>query len=458
MLFLCFFSACSHKPVRTSAPPSAPPLASPSAPSAAHQTPARDAQAQLLQEAHRAFKEERYTAAALFYQRFTDIAQDSPRLAEAHWWLGRCQERLGDFAAAMAQYRLVASGSLVRQADGARYESHALRRLDELYGLRAAQQSRTVAQLAIRLRADQLPPMTQLPAWFHDMAQAGVAAVVVVPAVQGREGFGVELVRAVAAEAHRLGMLLWVALDVHQGAGMEIRPEWRTTTVDDSDHVDGVTAMIDIAHPAYQSYLEGMIRMLARTGLDGLLLTARARTGFADEFSGWSLREFAASLGRDVSPGELWRLESMSEAKTANRSAEYWRWVGWKARSYGQLVKRLRQVLRDHRHTATLAVEVHQASLTNPLEGLTEFGEDVAELVGQIGGAVVVRREGPDGEAVLQKLGRQAGAPERVWVGVRVKSGSSLPSMADVNQSIRERAEYARWNVLVEIESAQALP
>lgn len=453
LLLLCLFSACSQKPVRL------PTLSAPPLPSHAPQpTPARDAQIQLLQEAHRAFKEERYTAAALFYQRFTDVAEDSPRLAEAHWWLGRCHEQLGDFSAAMGQYRLVASGSLLRQTEGARYESQALRRLDELYGLRAPQHSRTVAQLGIRLRVDQLPPMTQLSSWFHDMSQAGVVAIAVAPAIQSREGFGLELVREIAAEAHRLGMLFWVALDLHQGDGMEIRQEWQATIIDSVGHKDNSALRIDVAHPDYQSYLEGMMRMLARAGCDGVLLTARSRTGFADEFSSESFREFAASLGRSVNPGELWGGESLPHATIRDRSAEYWRWVGWKARNYGQLVKRLRQVLRDHHHAATLAVEVHHSSLTAPLEGLKEFGEDVTDLATQTGGSVVVRREGQDGEAALQKLGRQAGVPERVWVGVTVKAGSSLPSMAELNRSIRDRDEYARWNLLVEIESMQAVP
>jgi hypothetical protein len=132
--------------------------------------------------------------------------------------------------------------------------------------------------------------------------------------------------------------------------------------------------------------------------------------------------------------------------------------VGWKARNYGQLVKRLRRVLREHHHTATLGVEVHQSSLTAPLEGLKEFGEDVTELAAQTGGSVVVRREGPNGDAALQKLGRQTGMAGRVWVGVAVKSVNSPPTMAELKTSIMDLEEYAQWNMLLEIEPAQAVP
>jgi len=443
-------SACSPKVVRTKAiPPPAP---------VQPRSPARDAQEQLLQEAYRAFKERRYQAAALFFQRFTDVARDSPRLAEAHWWLGRCFESLGDFSSAMGQYRLVASGSLSRQRNGARYEGQAVRRLDDLYNLRVVPRSRSAARLAVRFRADQLPPMTHLSAWFQDLAKNGVVAVVVAPAIPGREGSGFELVREMVAEANRRGMLLWVALDLHQGHGMEIRPEWKTATVNPAQQDGRVLSGADVAHPAYQSYLEGIMEMLARTGCDGVLLTARSASGFAEEFTDESLQQFAASLGRSVSPRALWNVGATSDGRATERSPEYWRWVGWKARSYGQLVKRLRLVLREHHHTATLAVEVHQSSVTAPVEGLKEFGEDVAELATQSGWSVVVRREGQGWEEALKKLGRLAGVPDRVWVEEAVKTGTGPLVMKALRASIVEKDSYGRWNMLVEIEPVTAVP
>ncbi len=452
MLFLCLclLSACAHKSVRTREIP--PPTPVP------HHSPARDAQQQLLQEAHRAFKEQRYSAAALFYQRFTDVAQGSPRLAEAHWWLGRSYESMGDFAAAMAQYRLVASGSLSRQADRARYEGQALRRLDELYHLRPARRSRSVTQVAIRLNVDQLPPITQLSAWLQHVAKAGVVAVAVAPARAGREGLGPDLLREIVTEAHRRGILLWVELDLHRGDGMEIQPEWRVTSVERGRLADGSTAGVDVNHPEYQSYLEDMMRMLARMGCDGVLLTARSMPGFAEEFSAASFQEFASSVGHSIRPVELWGDGTSSERKGVDRSPLYWRWAGWKARNYGQLVTRLRQALRAHQYTATLAVEVHQSSLTAPLDGLAEFGEDVAELATQPGWSVVVRREGAEGEAALQKIGRLAGVPDRIWVGLTVKSQTSPPAMREVHSSIKGVNEYARWNLLVEVDPVTAVP
>lgn len=450
MLFLCLLSACAHKPARPHAipQPSHVPL----------KNPARDAQLRLLQEAHRAFNEARYPTAALFYKRFVDVAQDSPRLAEAHWWLARSYEHLGDFPAAMAQYRLVAAGALSGQVDGASYEHHALRRLDELYPLQAAHHKGQAARVALRVRVDQLPPIAYLSEWFKELAQAGVTAVALAPAASGQEGLGVELVREVTTVAHRRGVLLWVGLDLHQGQGMDVRPEWKATTRHEAGYEGGSASRLDVANPAYQSYLEQVIRTLARTGCDGVLLAARSTPGFAEEFSTDSLREFAASFGRKVSPDDIWQAEFLPEGKPRERSAPYWRWVGWKARSYGQLVMRLRKVLREHNHTATLSVEVHQSTLTAPLQGLEEFGEDVAELATRTGGSVVVRHEGTAEEGLLKKLGRQAGSPDRVWVGVAVKVGTSPPSMGELKASLAHLAEDGRWNMVVDVESTQPVP
>jgi hypothetical protein len=249
-----------------------------------------------------------------------------------------------------------------------------------------------------------------------------------------------------------------VTLDLHQGLGMDVRPEWMATTRH-GDWYEGVSAArVDIANPAYQSYLEEMIRRLARTGCDGVLLAARSAPGFAGEFSADSLRAFAASFGPMVSPEEIFGMDSVTATAGQERSGQYWRWVGWKARSYGQLIARLRKVLREHTHTATLSVEVHQSTLTAPLQGLETFGEDVAELALRTGGSVVVRREGAGGAAAFEQLGRQAGAPDRVWVGVTVKAGTDLPSIGDLKTSIGYLDEYGRWNMVIEVESAQAVP
>src|SRR5690349_8533785 len=147
LMFSVLLSACAAPPHPI------PPIPAPRAP-LGH--PARDAQSRLLQEAHRAFAQERYRAAGLFFHRFTDDAPDTPRLAEARWWLGRAYEQMGDYPAAMEQYRAIAAGMEKEQQDGALYEEQALRRLDELRQSHAEQPAGRSSQLALGLRINQL--------------------------------------------------------------------------------------------------------------------------------------------------------------------------------------------------------------------------------------------------------------------------------------------------------------
>jgi hypothetical protein len=423
--------------------------------------PARDAQVRLLQEAHRAFVQERYPAAALFFNRFIDDATDSPRLAEARWWLGRAYEQLGEYRNAMAQYRLLAAESIAQQADGALYEGYALRRLDDLRRPRPDGPHGDTTQLALRVTVDQLPPITGLVPWLQELAQADVMVLAIAPAQgskTGYQGFNVETIRSVVAEAHRLGLLVWMVLELHQGQGLDVRPEWMATTRQAARPDDASRSSVDIVHPGYQAYLEEMVRRLARAGCDGVVLAARSAAGFAEEFSDESRRLFAASFGLNGTLEEIFGSTASTDITEQGQSATYWRWVGWKARSYAQWTVRLRKTLRERNPAATLSIEVHQSSLTTPLQGLEQFGEDVAELSPNTGGSLVVRHEGIAGEAALEKLGRQLGGPDRVWIGLSVKLATVPFAMEEFNRSIADLAEFGRWNRVIHAESAQTVP
>lgn len=447
LLSLCFLSACAPSTGRF---PSIP----------RHKNPAYDAQVRLLQEAHRAFVQERYPAAALFFNRFIDNARDSPRLAEARWWLGRTYEQLGDYRGATAQYRLLAVESMAQQADGALYEGYALRRLDELRQQRTDGYHGDNAQLALRVTADQLPPSTGFEPWLRQLAQAGVTVLVLAPdrtPKSGHQEFNIETVRSVAVEAHRLGLILWVVLELHHGHGLEVRQEWIATTGHVNQPEDLSLPRVDVIHPGYQAYVEEMVRRLARTGCDGVFLTARSETGFAEEFSDDSRRLFAAAFGLSGTFEDIFGSTAASTGEEG-RSTNYWRWVGWKARNYAQWTARLRKLLRERNPAATLSIEVHQSSLMTPLQGLEQFGEDVTELAPNTGGSLVVRDEGVAGEAALEKLGRQLGGPDRVWIEVPMKMATFPVALGELNRVIADLAGFRRWNMVIYAESAQTVP
>lgn len=432
-----------------------------STPQAASQgDPAHDARARLLKEAHRAFVQERYASAALFFNRYVDIVTDSPRLAEARWWLGRTYEQLGDYEAAMSEYRMVTTGQFEQQANGRSYESHALRRLDELRRLHVDRRNDHAKKVALRISAVEVPAGTSLATWLVELVQSGVTALIIEPAPDRVSGVAVahgESVQTVIDEAHRAGLLVWLALDSHQGSGIKLESEWMGSTVGNGKKARVPTNRPDISHPAYQDHLESLARILSLAGWDGLVLTARLSPGFSDEFSKGSFGTFAALHGTNLSPEEVFPLR-LGGSAGHERHELYWRWVGWKARSYVKLAVRMGNAMKEANPTATLLVEIHQSTVSDPLKGLERHGEDLAELNARAGGAVIVRRESPGGsvEAFEQQ---DLVTNDRAWIALSLRSSVNLLTTDDLAQTIRDAADAGPWkNLLLQTEPSSAIP
>jgi hypothetical protein len=443
VLCLCLLSACSSQTIQFPALPAAE--------EAPHDDPARDAQARLLTEAHRAFSQARYSTAVLFFTRFMERVPDSPRLAEAGWWVGRAYEQLGDFGAAMAHYRVVASGELSRQLDGPRYEQQALARLDELRQ-QQADRSGHGRQLVLRVAAGHLPEASGLMPWLQGLVEGGVTGLILEPEQNDPAGAptSVDALQRIVAESHRAGLALWLSVDIHQPEGMTLKPEWLAETVHASPSDVVTPRRPDLAHPGYQAALEELVRRLAQSGCDGLFLPARPVPGLASEWSEDSFKAFLAAFDVRLSPQALLGEPAADPLGPRNpEEATYWRWVGWKALQYAKLAARLRTVLRERHPTATLLVEVHHTTLRAPVQGLEQYGEDITELAQRTGGALVVRRGGPDDEALLDQLSRHLGAVERVWVAVPTAAPAGPASIAELKRGTAGWSERSRWPTIV---------
>lgn len=181
--------------------------------------------------------------------------------------------------------------------------------------------------------------------------------------------------------------------------------------------------------------------------------------GFAEEFSTASLGAFAESFEVLLRPEELFELKLSSDGRVSERSATYWRWIGWKALRHANLVTRLRNALRQISPTAMLLIEVRQASLITPLQGLEQYGEDLAELFARSAGSVVVRHEEDDIQLLLERMGqRQDPMADRLWVGVSVRAAAGPPSIAEIKESILKTDDSGRRNLLIHAAAIDAVP
>jgi hypothetical protein len=411
-----------------------------------HDDPARDAQWSLLREAHRAFVQERYPAAALFFRRFVDSTPTprAPQSAEARWWLGRSYEQMGEYRAAIAEYRVLATGDAGGDSQTQLYQQQALDRLDQLRQIPGGSHVTVARQVAVGLPLSRLPSVPAWVAWLQALLKSGVTTVLLDPAgADWGNNRSLETLQAFVGAAHLAGLSVWGALDLHQGRGIALRPEWLSRSLVKKEAVlnghepAGVPAMLpDLLHPDYQAVIEDRAITLLRAGCDGILLRARDTQGYAQDFSDGSFQRFTSAFGLTITPQQLLGDSVGVEAMLYDRESTYWRWVGWKARSYVTVAARIRKLIREANPAGRLLIEVHGRTVSEPLIGLEQYGEDLNDLFQRSGGELVIRTEDSKSAALLEQVAQQVGSSDRVWL-VRPVTVPDTTPLVEWTQGLR---------------------
>ncbi len=361
------------------------PVSFPPAETGSHTHPSVDAQKKLLNEARRAHLEERYRTAALLLKRFVTSYPESPRLAEARWWLARSYESAGDLQAAVGEYQTLAAAEPVSAMQRGSFQSLARRRLDELRssGERVFPQGGRVLLAITRSR---LPAGNAFGLWLKGLAEAGITGLVIdvggtVPRQDAAAGRDAEdLFAAVVPIAHEQGLAVLAAVDLHRPTWLTLKEEWGGKVWDAAQGILRDTGGPDVSHPDYHAYVEDAIGNWGRTGIDGLLFRSRGAAGFADEFSTASLGSFQAAFGISLdTPGSFPYAPHPDTARLAadQLPPPYWRWAGWKTRHYLRLIERIAARFRQKQPAGIVAVEVHQEAVTSPVIAMTAYGEDL---------------------------------------------------------------------------------
>jgi len=156
--------------------------------------------------------------------------------------------------------------------------------------------------------------------------------------------------------------------------------------------------------------------MLLRAGCDGILLRARETQGYAQDFSDGSFQLFTSAFGLALTPQQLFGASVGGEVMVYDRESTYWRWVGWKARGYATVAARIKRLIREANPVGRLLIEVHGSTVSEPLIGLEQYGEDLNDLFQRSGGELVIRAEDSQSRVLLEQLVQQVGSSDRLWL------------------------------------------
>jgi tetratricopeptide (TPR) repeat protein len=367
--------------------------------------PRDEVQALLIQQAQGHFAEGRYEASVKILRRVVESYPQSPRQAEARWWLARSYEQSGFFKAALAEYRLLASLPPAAQPQPAGYGPQATQRiaaLEQRLGI-LANTSRGLVGLQLSPRA--LPDAGSIDQWMQGLKQAGITMVLLDAgtkpgagrdalspigvyfrtswATMARDVFGY----AVPA-AHRHGLAVFAAVSPRQMHWLDRQLGWNDVVVDRFTGRMAVSPALDLFHPAYQEYLIGFLADLAATGIDGVLFRAEAPSGPQEGFSSHGLRGFERDFAMRLDPASLvfpdtttGRIAPVRNGQPVRQEGteDYWRWLGWKARETLTALDRLRHAVRRRAPLLQFALELHREAVSDPVTALLHYGEDLLE-------------------------------------------------------------------------------
>jgi hypothetical protein len=132
--------------------------------------------------------------------------------------------------------------------------------------------------------------------------------------------------------------------------------------------------------------------------------------------------------------------------------------VGWKARSYGTVAARIRKLIREAKPAGRLLIEVHGSTVSEPVIGLEQYGEDLNDLFQRSGSELVVRTEDSKSPALLEQVAQQVGSSDRLWL-VRPVTVPDATPLVEWTEGLRAvTLEGGGGNLLLLPRSTDSLP
>ncbi len=463
--------------------------------------PGDEVQTLLIQQAQGHFAEGRYEASARILRRLVETYPQSPKQAEARWWLARSYEQSGFFKAALTEYRMLAalpSGGQPQQVNYGPEAKTRMAALEQRLGILATT-SRGLVGLQVAPRS--VPDAAAIDQWMQGISQAGITMLVLDAgtkpgaareaslagayfrtswATTVRDVFGY----AVPAAHHR-GLAVFASVNLRQMNWLDRQLGWNDVMLDRITGRLAVSSELDLFHPAFQEYLIGFLADLAATGIDGVLIRADAPSGPQEGFSAYALRGFERDFAVKLDPATLVFPETAAVSRVApvrngqpirqEGTQEYWQWLGWKAREAITVMARLRHAVRQRAPMLQFALELHREAVSDPVAALLQYGEDLLEAKA-VRFDSYVTADGPapaafvtvpppnsvpaivrPGGTFVSRAVELVGAADDIWLAKPLPAGDAARPWARVSPTA-DRASLASGLGLVYLESPLEVP
>ncbi|MFO0773408.1 MAG: tetratricopeptide repeat protein [Nitrospiraceae bacterium] len=437
-----------------------------------------EGEAGALAEARAHFEGGRASTAVRLLRHFLELHPKSPLAVDARWILGRSHEELGEWHAALVQYRLILAEATRQPGLTSTMNQQVRDRVTVLTRTLGRASTSVSGFVALALDPAHFPDPAQWQQWLTPLLAEGVTTLVIDVAPVARPTVSptergvyfptawARLERDLFSElvplAHDLGLTVMASLDLTQMPWLDPTLGWTTYVLDDSTKQLAPSLSFDLLHPSVQEYLSGFLADLAKTQIDGLIALVGSRTGVRYQVSPRGLKRFSENAGMELDPEAVLRAAkhlggaaakdvrppsaaprpgekaATSDATKDNDRAlmeSVWRWAGWQARERLNVLVQLRQAMRRYRSSFHMTIAFHDVALTNSVAALVEHGEDVLEAT-QRGFGVAVpfavlvpNAPAPTADAQVGAGGpssgfsdrltqtvEMVGSPERLWL------------------------------------------
>lgn len=311
---------------------------------------------------------------------------------------------------------------------------------------------------ALLVDPQQLPVGLDLTVWCRDLARAGMTTLVIV-AWTGRDGAGGgeparqraglyfrsvlaplarDLLVPLVGAARLQGLAVYASVGLRRVDWLDAGLGWTLPAYDPSRQAFLGSDQLDLLHPAYQDFLGGVLRDLAATGIDGIVIRADGTVGPTVGLSPFALKGFERDFGFRPDLKDIVGING-GEGK---RSPVYWQWLGWLTREQQHVLDRLANGLTRERPMMKVILEVHPETVVTPVQGLVRHAEDVLEAVRGRYTAFLVSEPASGKDRVSSKLQEVAGGPDRVWVLRPLPWGTVVQTGNPAVSAVREREAH----------------